>query len=144
MEQIVIEHPATVDARLAAYVEIDRRVDGAEHDGIFARWEFGRELLAERIANGGKQLPHGRVGAIARATRKSERELQFRMQFAEQNATQEKVRNTFRTLGSWHDIVESFSGDNHRAQGTGENEWYTPPQYAFCARSAPYLVTVVV
>lgn len=27
-------------------------------------------------------------------------------------------------------------GHNHRAQGTGENEWYTPPQFLELARAA--------
>ena len=59
---------SAVDHALATLVEMDARVDGAEHDGIWARWEFGNALLVERAANGGKQLPHGRLDEVCAAT----------------------------------------------------------------------------
>ncbi len=93
------------DAALALLVEIDSKVDGAEHDGIYARWEFGRQLLKERQAAGGKQLPHGRLNEVCAATKKSRQELQFRMQFAEKHDTREKVSNALDTFRSWHQIV---------------------------------------
>jgi hypothetical protein len=78
-------------------IELERRVDGAEHEAIWARWEFGRELLAEREANGGKQLPHGRLDEVCTATGKSRSEIQYRVQFAERYPTREKVSNALDT-----------------------------------------------
>ncbi len=66
-------------------VALDRRVDGAETDAIWARWEFGRLLLlAEREAHGGLQLAHGRIDQLCQATRKGPAELRSRAQFAEE------------------------------------------------------------
>lgn len=91
---------------ISAYVSIDKRVDGAEEDALLARWEFGRMLLAERDAHGGKQLPHGRVNELASVTGKSRSELRYRAQFAEQYPTMEKVTNALVTFGSWHEIAK--------------------------------------
>jgi phage N-6-adenine-methyltransferase len=128
------------DIALARYVEIDARVDGAEKDGIMARWEFGRALLAEREANGGKQLPHGRLDEVAEAIGKSQTEIKYRMLFATKYTDPAEVVTAVTTFQSWTAIRDSFSsGDgeevhNHRAQGTGENEWYTPAMYLDAAR----------
>ena len=52
------------------------------------------------------------------------------MMFAERYLSEE-VSNALETFGSWHAIVNEAlpdtPADNHRAEGTGENEWYTPP-----------------
>ena len=129
---------SAVDHALAMLVEMDARVNGAEHDGIWARWEFGNALLVERAANGGKQLPHGRLDEVCAATGKSEREIRYRIQFAEQHPTKEKVGTAVQTFSSWTQIRDSLTPDtpkdNHRAGGTGENEWYTPAEYVEMAR----------
>ena len=93
-----------VELDVSTYVEIDKRIDGAEHDGIMQRWEFGRHLLEERDAHGGNQLPKGRLTHLVRATKKSERELRYRMQFAELHDTKQKVGKVLPSFKSWHEI----------------------------------------
>lgn len=104
------------------YVVLDKRVDEAEGDGIMARWEFGRELLTERV---GKQLLAGRLDEVAKVIGKSRREVQRRVEFAEDYPTEEKVRHAVTHFGSWHNIVNR----THVSHNSGENEWYTPPRY---------------
>ena len=64
---------------LDTYVEIDRRVDGGEREAIYARWDFGDTMLAER--NGKKRLPNRRLDEIAGAIKKERSEVQYRAQF---------------------------------------------------------------
>lgn len=97
---------APVQIGIREYVQLDAAVDGAERDGIVARWEFGLLMLQERDANGGKQLPTGRLGELSNATGKTGRELQYRAKFAELYTSEEEVRNAFRTFGSWYEIVK--------------------------------------
>ena len=85
------------------YVELDRKVDEAEGNGIMARWEFGLAVLAERGDR--KQLPAGRLDEIAAAIGKSRREVQMRAVFAYLYPTPEQLRNVVAQLGSWHEIV---------------------------------------
>ena len=72
------------------------------------------------------------------ATGKSRSEIQYRIQFAEQYSTHEEVSKALDTFGSWWAIITEAlpdtPADNHRAEGTGENEWYTPPEYIEMAR----------
>jgi phage N-6-adenine-methyltransferase len=132
------EVPAAIqpaDAALAQLVQLDLRVNGAEHDGIMARWEFGRALLKEREANGGKQLPHGRLAEVSKATGKDESEVRRRVEFAAKYGTRQKVVQIYTTYPSWWQIcTDALPAENHRAKGTGENEWYTPAKYLDLAR----------
>ncbi len=87
---------------LGRYVELDRRVDQAEGEGILARWEFGQEILAERV---GKKLPKGRLDEIAAAIGKSRTEVAYRALFAVRFATREALLNAVEQWRSWHEIV---------------------------------------
>lgn len=107
MALALVAEAEPVDMSLDAYVAIDKKVDGAETDALSARWEFGRMLLLERTAKGSRWLlPDGRIAALSLATGKSTRELNYRVQFAEQFPTRERVCNALQTFGSWHGIVK--------------------------------------
>jgi hypothetical protein len=87
-------------------IRLDRKVDQAEDDGIRARWAFGREMLTRR---GGKdRLPNGELVRVSILTGKSEREIGYRMQFAERCADEGQLRNAVAEFGSWHRIVAEF------------------------------------
>lgn len=88
---------------LGRFVELDAAVDRAEGEGILARWEFGREVLARRV---GKQLPKGLLDEIASAIGKSRQEVGRRALLAIRYPTLEEVSHAVRKFGSWHEIVE--------------------------------------
>lgn len=96
---------ADSDAAISAFVALEERIDGAEGDAIMARWEFGRALLAERV---GKQLPKGRLALIVTATGKSQREIGFRLRFAEHCSSREEVCTAVQTYKSWTAIREQL------------------------------------
>jgi hypothetical protein len=102
----------TVDERLQ---DLDRRVDAAESDGILARWEFGKALLAERK---GKQLPKGRLDEVAALIGKQPREVQCRMQFAERFPTENEVRDAVTHFDSWRRIVHEALPEERSASIT--------------------------
>jgi ParB family chromosome partitioning protein len=111
---------------IETYLMLDKKVDEAEGDGIMARWEFGRELLTERVDG---KLPVGRLSEVAEAIGKSRSEVSHRLTFAEKYPTEEACRNAITTYGSWFAIV-----NKSHVSTSGENEWYTPPQYLEAAR----------
>lgn len=111
------------DETIEAYVRIEQRVSRGERIGLEARHEFGRQLLEERAANGGKQLPHGRIEGITAAVGASASEVRYRMQFAE---LYPEVTKALETFPSWWAFV---SRGAHVAQNAGEHEWYTPREY---------------
>jgi hypothetical protein len=95
------------------FVQIDKRIDAAEErvaddtrESLRDRWEFGRKMLAQRK---GKQLPKGMLAELVEATGgKSQRELSYRMQFAEAYPTEEKVCNALQTFTSWFQVTQSL------------------------------------
>lgn len=89
---------------LGRFVELDRAVDRAEGEGILARWEFGRVVLAERV---GKQLPKGRLDEISAAIGKSPTEVKYRALFASRFPSREEVVNAIDYFGSWYEIVNA-------------------------------------
>ena len=117
----------------AAYVSLEKRIGKSESAGIFARWEFGKQLLSERV---GKQLPKGRLDEVAKAVGSTRQEVSFRMTFATRYPTRTKVSTAVETFGSWTAIRDSF-GEKTAAQrivASDENEWYTPKMYLDVAR----------
>lgn len=111
-----------VDLGLARLVDIDSRVDTAEGEGIFARWEFGRELLLRRVS---KQLPNGLLDELSEATGKSRTELQYRVQFAERYPTEVEVSNAVGHFKSWHGIVNGALASTAHLS-SAKDEWATP------------------
>lgn len=97
-------------------LELDRRIDkedGLQADAFraatLARWEFGRRIKAERDANGGKRLPQGRMAELCALTGKKDRELNYRMQFAELCPTETEVSQRVAEVASWREVVKSFA-----------------------------------
>lgn len=122
-----------VDLGLARLVHLDKDVDAAEGEGLRARWEFGRELLARRV---GKQLERGVLDKVVAATGKPRSELQHRMRFAEKYPTIEEVSTAVGTLKSWTEIREGlYETAAQRLVASDENEWYTPARYIEHARA---------
>ena len=78
-------------------------------------------LVAERAANGGLQLPPGRLDDIAAAAGVSRRELQHRMRLAEAYTDEAQVRTAYALFGSWTAIRQSLSRPRHvEAQCPGQ------------------------
>ena len=109
------------------YQALAERILTGDRDGLRARWEFGRALLAERAANGGNQLPDGRLDGLARTYDLDRRELQRWVQFAEEFDTEEKYDTACRTYGSWHAIANRVRGPRGSAVRRGAGEAETLP-----------------
>jgi len=95
---------------IESYKALLERARKSDLDAALARCQFGTQLLEERKANGGKQLPKGRLDEICDALHLSGAEVHNWMQFAERYPTQEKVANALAEYGSWHEIVRRGLG----------------------------------
>lgn len=100
------ETAEVLDLGLARLVHLDEAIDAAEGEGLRARWEFGHDLLAQRV---GKQLPKGFLNAVAERTGKTRAELGHRMRFAEQYRTADEVTTAVATFRSWTELRESLT-----------------------------------
>jgi len=94
------------------FIVIEKRIDTAEDDAadtlresIRDRWESGKWILTKRV---GKQLPKDMIGELVKTTGKSERELRYRMQFAEQCPTEDKVCKRLQTCPDWYAVIKSL------------------------------------
>lgn len=98
------------------YLQLQVSIRQDDLSGLLKRWAFGRLLLAERKANGGKKLPDGRLAQLANAVSQHPSEIKNRMQFADQFPTEESVRAL--EGKSWHEVCRSVLGArNPRAPG---------------------------
>lgn len=95
-------------AKIEKYVELDRQANTLDEKALRVRRKFGKLMLVER--NGKAKLPKGRIAELCKATGKKEREIRYRMQFAEAYDTEEKFGNAVAEFGSWHAITEALSG----------------------------------
>jgi hypothetical protein len=116
MTEIEIIDAEIVDAEVMGYETIEELIVKADDTAMRAfnvclelRWKSGRKMLAERQANGGKQLPHGRLDEIVALTGCERSELHRRMQFAEQYPTEEKVLTAVNTFSSWTEVRKSLT-----------------------------------
>jgi hypothetical protein len=100
-------------------LRIEERIDAADHEGIEARWEFGRWMLTH-VPEGGSKLPTGFLTRLSEATGKGRRELQYRRQFAEQFPTRDALRNALRNRPSWYEIVNEVLGRRQRPEMSDE------------------------
>jgi hypothetical protein len=90
------------------YAALEKKITKGETAALLARWEFGRKLLAEREANGGKQLPAGRMDEVCEEVGRAEREIRYRMKFAELCPDQGEVCKVLQTSCSWWQIITEF------------------------------------
>lgn len=84
-------------------MRIESSIRASDGDAILARWEFGRQVLAQRV---GSQLPKGRANEIAHAAGISQTELRYRTLVADVYPSREEVVNALTTSGSsWRAIL---------------------------------------
>ena len=93
---------ASAAPSVQVYVDLERVIVGADEPGIRARWEFGRQLLQERV-NG--FLPRGRIVEVCAATGRGRTEILFRVKFAERYAEHE-LSNAIGQFRSWYGICK--------------------------------------
>jgi N6-adenosine-specific RNA methylase IME4 len=110
------EHAPEFD--LGPGLRLEAKIAKSEGEGIRARWEFGRWLLAQRV---GKQLPNGLLDQLVEVTGTSRQELGYRMRFAERYATADELANAVGNFGSWHAMV------NTGLRGARPDPVETPP-----------------
>ncbi len=87
-------------------LDLDRRIDALEGDALRDRWEFGRLMLAAR--DGAGRLPNGYLSALVEKTGKSQRELGYRVQFAERYPTEAELCNALQSYRSWRELAKSL------------------------------------
>lgn len=122
-----------VEARaqeLALYVHLEAKITGLEREDLATRWEFGRQVLAEAKANGGR-MPHGRLSEIAHAVGKSRSEIKQRVRFAK---TYPKLDNALSSFRTWYEFVCGGTGLGP-LRPSSTHEWYTPAEYVGAART---------
>jgi hypothetical protein len=107
---------------LQSYQALEQRIHKSDLDALLARWEFGAQLLKERRANGGKQLPHGRLEEICNDLNLSGAEINNRMQFAAEYQ-KEKVPNALETFHSWYQIVRQGLGRRALTPEAHQPKW---------------------
>lgn len=93
------------DLDVERLVRLDEQVDAAEGDGLRARWEFGRLMLAKR--DGAGRLPNGYLKSLVERTGKSRAELKYRAQFAATYADERELANAL-ALSSWREVTKTF------------------------------------
>lgn len=120
----------------AHYRKLGERVRQGESGAIRARWDTGQSILAERQANGGKQLPDGRLDEICADVSYGRAEVTDWVLFAERYEDQE-VSTIVETCGSWAAIRSKLhSGENDYGERRSQRsaEWYTPGHVIEAAR----------
>lgn len=91
---------------------IEKRIDERPADDIRDRWESGKLLLKERVKTAGAGrpgIPKERMAELTDSLGKSERELKYRMQFADKYPTEEEFGNALPKFTSWRQVIDSLS-----------------------------------
>lgn len=86
--------------------QLEAKIVSAERSSFKPRWESGKKLLARRV---GKQLPRGERDQLCKMLALSGSELNYRMAFAEQYDTLEKVSTAGGNFRSWQELRKSFT-----------------------------------
>lgn len=107
-----------LDSPLGASLrKCEQRIKNGEHDGIEARWEFGRQLLRQRE---GKQLPKGLTALITAEHGIGASEIKYRVQFAETFTTRDEVATAVATFGSWAAVKSKALPKTKRPKSAAE------------------------
>lgn len=111
------ESTTVISLDFARFARLEQRIGESEETGLFARWEFGRELLAARDGKG--RLPNGYLTKVAAETGAGRRELKYRAQFATRFATPDELGNAVAQFRSWHAIVRDALPQRGDAEAQG-------------------------
>jgi len=92
------------------YTRLERRILADERGGVHHRWQYGRQLLAEK--SGRKQLPHGKIADLLADAEKaglklSATEIRYRVQCAEAYDSEAKVTKALGDFGSWFGLIQA-------------------------------------
>jgi N6-adenosine-specific RNA methylase IME4 len=86
----------------ARFEQLEKRISGSDTQGLRARWEFGKEMLADKA---GPQWPTGYRKALADRIGVSQSELSQRVAFIEAYPREKDFFNALKIFASWHDWV---------------------------------------
>lgn len=100
--------------------ELEDRVLRGTEEALRARWEFGRRLLLER-EEGKKKIPDGLMAQIVEEFDIGEREVQYRMRFAEACQGEDEFRTAMRNWKSWTQIKRNLLTEK-RAPGAASKK----------------------
>lgn len=116
MSTVSHEAGEVLDLGIERLVHIDQRIDAAEGDGVRARWEFGKQMLAAR--DGAGRLPNGYLAALVERTGKSRAELTYRTQFAAQFPTEDELFTAVNSFDSWTALRSSLKAEKDAEDNT--------------------------
>lgn len=102
-------HREAEDQSLKKYRDLAARVDAGEHDAILARWEFGRELLKERVRIRGQMgVPKDRMDRICTEVGKSVSTVKYWVQLAEMFPEERDCANALAQYKTWRSVVKEL------------------------------------
>lgn len=100
---VVDEHPTEFAPPLREKLQgIEAEITSAEGNGLQARWDFGRAMLALRR---GAKLSPGDLDKACAAVGASRAEIQRRIQFAAKFPTKVALSHAVRQWPTWHAMV---------------------------------------
>src|SRR5262245_13913136 len=82
---------------------LEDRIKKNESASLRARWDFGQQLLKERI---GKKLPIGLLDEISTKIKINRVELQRRIRFASRYPTEEALCHAVTQWPTWHELIQ--------------------------------------
>jgi hypothetical protein len=90
---------------------IEERIAKAEGDGLRARWEFGYELLMQRV---GEKLPPGLLNQVCADVGVSRAEVKFRVRFADKFPDEKSLANALANWPTWFQMTQEGLMENRK------------------------------